>query len=89
MLLRTGYSASRSGFDRAAKTWRPLLGERLLVLDDYRNLAELVVSAIQVNEGVDADVAAGSWSDPATATSVRNALSAPKKSGGSVSRWFR
>lgn len=85
VLLRTGYSAHDGGFEAAARTWRPLLGQRLLVLDDYRNLAELVVSAIQVAEGVDADMAAGSWSDPAAARSVRNALAAPKARSG----WFR
>ena len=38
--------------------WRELLGQRVLRLKDYRRLAEVVVSAIEVNEGRDPDAVA-------------------------------
>lgn len=87
VLLREGFSQSETGFRAAQRTWRPLLGERLLVLDDYRNLAELVVSAIQVAEGVDPEDVAGSWGSASAAASVRAALAAPRPSV--FGSWFR
>lgn len=77
VLLREGFSYGEVGLQRALESWRPLLGERLLVLDDYRNLAELVVSAIQVAEGVDPAEAADSWSSSTASASVRAALALP------------
>ena len=78
VILREGFSAQETGFRAAMRTWQPLLGRRLLVLDDYRNLAELVVSAIQVAEGVDPEEAASSWTSASAAASVRAALAPPR-----------
>jgi hypothetical protein len=44
------------------KKWNALLGQRVLRLKDYRRLAEVVVSAIEVNEGRDRESVAKSWS---------------------------
>jgi hypothetical protein len=70
--------------------WTELLGQRVLRLTDHSKLAEVVVSAIQVNEGVDADAVAGSWSGE-TALVVKRAvrdLSAPSHPGsGGVVRF--
>ncbi|GLS44625.1 hypothetical protein [Methylobacterium brachythecii] len=87
VILREGFSATDGGFHKALRTWQPLLGRRLLILDDYRNLAELVVSAIQVAEGVDPDDAASSWANASAAASVRAALAPP--SSGFFGTWFR
>jgi len=81
ILLRTGFSSHPAGFEAAEASWRPLLGGRLVVLDDYRNVAELVVSLIQVNEGIRPEDAAGSWHDPAAAKAVRSALGLKPKRG--------
>jgi hypothetical protein len=53
--------------------WTDLLGQRVLRLEDHTRLAEVVVSAIQVNEGVDADTVAKSWSG-STAMVVKRAV---------------
>ena len=53
--------------------WHALLGQRVLRLKDYRRLAEVVVSAIEVNEGRDRDTVANSWSGD-TAVVVAHAL---------------
>lgn len=53
--------------------WTDLLGQRVLRLEDHTKLAEVVVSAIQVNEGIDPDKVAGSWSG-STAMVVRRAV---------------
>ncbi|HUH85811.1 MAG TPA: hypothetical protein VLX85_14465, partial [Stellaceae bacterium] len=38
------------------------LGERAIPLADHTMLAEVIVSVIQANEGVDAKTVAGTWS---------------------------
>jgi len=53
--------------------WTDLLGQRVLRLEDHTKLAEVVVSAIQVNEGVDVDAVAKSWSG-STALVVKRAV---------------
>lgn len=53
--------------------WSRLLGQRVLRLKDHRRLAEVVVSAIEVNEGRDRDTVARSWSGN-TAVVVAHAL---------------
>ena len=55
--------------------WTALLGQRVLRLADHTRLAEVIVSAIEVNEGRDKDAVAGSWSG-STALVVRRAIGA-------------
>jgi len=74
--------------DRVLEKWRDLLGQRVLRLKDYHKLAEVVVSAIEVNEGRDRDVVTKSWSG-ATSMVVAHALGnlpavRAKSSGGLV-----
>lgn len=59
--------------DTTVKEWTEILGQRALVLDDYTKLAEVVVSAIQVNEGIDVDTVVKSW-DGSTSLTVRTAV---------------
>lgn len=44
------------------KRWKALLNERLLVVDDYDKIAEVIVSTIQIIEGADSKDVAASWS---------------------------
>lgn len=71
VLTNVGYAAS--ALDRVLSTWRPLLGDRLILCDDHEKVAEVVVSAIQVAEGADRDAVAGSWKG-ATADTVAGAI---------------
>lgn len=65
----------RNDPDRVRTQWRELLGERVLFLSDYQRLAEVIVSAIEVNEGSDAAAVAASWSGD-TALVVSGAVGA-------------
>lgn len=71
IVLRTGYALHR--MDEVLATWRPLLPQRTLILDDYTRIAELVVATIEVNEGRDPSSVAASWG--AASGVVRSALS--------------
>jgi hypothetical protein len=80
-------SYASSQLPRVMRSWSPLLGQRVLRLADHTRLAEVIVSAIEVNEGRDADDVAASWSGD-TASVVRRAVGAlvPPKSAGGVIR---
>lgn len=43
------------------KSWRDLLGQKVIKLADHTKLAEVIVSAIEVAEGRDAAVSASGW----------------------------
>jgi hypothetical protein len=43
-------------------SWTKLLGQRVLRLSNYKNLSEVIVSAIQITEGSDIDTVTKSWS---------------------------
>jgi hypothetical protein len=64
---------ARHFLPRVMAKWTDLLGQRVLRLGDHTKLAEVVVSAIQVNEGVDIDSVARSWSG-STALVVKRAV---------------
>ena len=67
--------------------WTELLGQRVIGLSDHRKLAEVIVSAMEVNEGRDRDRVIKSWSGN-TAAVVRRAVGAlqpaPSRSAGVV-----
>jgi hypothetical protein len=54
-------SHARSNFKAVIDSWTPLLGQRLIVLEDHKKLAETIVSAIEVAEGVDAIESTKGW----------------------------
>ena len=58
---------------RVMREWRDLLGQRALRLSDYTKLAEVIVSAIEVNEGRSSADVARSWSGD-TSLVVRRAV---------------
>jgi hypothetical protein len=64
-------------------SWTDLLGQRVLRLADHTKLAEVVVSAMEVNEGRDVSAVAKSWSGDTSVVVSRaiNNLSNHKTSG--------
>lgn len=54
-------SHARYHLDRVMDSWRPLLGQRVIPLSDHTKLAETIVSAIEVAEGVSASDSASRW----------------------------
>lgn len=74
---------ARSYLPKVMKKWTALLGQRVLRLKDYRRLAEVVVSAMEVNEGRDRETVTKSWSGD-TSVVVAHALGslpAPRTGG--------
>jgi hypothetical protein len=62
----------RTASDRVRREWTEALGQRVLFLPDQSKLAEVIVSAIQINEGVDPNTVVDSW-DGSTSVVVRKA----------------
>lgn len=60
------------------KEWQALLGQKAICLKKHKDLSELIVSTIQVNEGADLKEVAASWSG-STALAVRDALTSMQK----------
>lgn len=80
VLVNEGYASVR--LDEVLATWKPLLPERTILLEDVDKLAETVISTIQVTEGANVAEVAASWSG-STAVVVANALRGlPARSGG-------
>ena len=80
---------ARSHLPQVMNSWTKLLGQRVLRLSDYKKLAEVVVSAIQVNEGNDIATVTKSWSSSTALVVNRaiNGLTTTKSSGGGVVRF--
>ncbi len=53
--------------------WKDLLGQRLIIMDDYNNVSEIIASTIAVMNGVSIDTITASF-DHTVASSVKNAL---------------
>lgn len=64
---------ARHGLDQVMKTWKAVLPERTIRLENVDDLGETVVSLIQVSEGAHAADVAASWSGD-TSLVVANAL---------------
>ena len=75
VIVEQGAHCQQGGLDNVVKKWNGLLGQRALRLTDYTKLPEVIVSAIQVNEGASAATVADTWSGE-TALVVRNAVGA-------------
>lgn len=59
-------SHARSFLPRVQKSWRELLGQKVISLTDHTKLAETISSAIEVAEGTLAEDAAGHWGGATT-----------------------
>ena len=65
----TGYKDSPS----VLGYWKDLLGERLIIMDDYNTVAEIIASTVAVMNGVSIDTVTSSF-DALTAGKVKTAL---------------
>ncbi len=63
----------RTAPDKVKREWQKLLGQKAISLSDHKELAELIVSTLMVNEGADIETVANSWSG-STALIVRQSL---------------
>lgn len=69
-------------FDRVKESWKSILPQNTIILEDHTKLAEVIVSTIQIIEGEDRDKVVGSWSKE-TALVVNSATRDLAKSGES------
>lgn len=61
IMIAEGNHASRYP-DEVKTSWREVMGQNAIWLEDYKNLSELIVSTIQINEGADKTDVLKSWS---------------------------
>lgn len=47
-------------------SWAPLVGQNLILLEDYKQLSPTIVGAIQMAEGASVDIAASGWGSGST-----------------------
>lgn len=86
VVVEEGHHA-RFHMDAVMTKWTELLGQRVLRLSDHRKLAEVVVSAIEVNEGRDTNSVAKSWSgDTSLVVSRAVGSLAPRNDKGGIVR---
>lgn len=85
MIAEGNYFRSRS--EDTKRAWRHLLGQNAILLSDHTQLAELIVSTLQVYEGADVATVAKSWSGK-TGLIVREALTQLAKPVMSGSKGF-
>ena len=81
-------SHCRANHDAVFTAWRSLMGQRAMPLADHEDLAQCVVSTIEVCEGESADATAKSWSG-STAMTVARAVAglAPREPAHGVARF--
>lgn len=72
IIIEEGGHARHYG-DRVRQRWAQLLGQRVISLADHQKLAQTIVSAIEVAEGVDAHASVTGW-DKKTAEIVHAAV---------------
>lgn len=85
IIVEEGSHAARH-MGEVVNSWTELLGQRVLRLADHTKLAEVVVSAIEVNEGRDVSSVTKSWSGNTSVVVGRaiNNLTTNKTSGSVV-----
>jgi len=73
VIVEQGHYASRMP-DRVRDDWRQLLGPRAILLSDYNHLSQVILSAMEVSEGREAEDVVASWEDPDVRKTVQHAL---------------
>lgn len=60
IIVEEGYAGTNRN-NSTHQAWRDLIGEKVIYMSDHQKLAEIIVSAIEVAEGRDADASAKKW----------------------------
>ena len=81
-------SYARSQPDRVISAWRNLMGQRVLRLVDHRRIAEVIVSAIAINEGANPRDVAASWKGEASDVVGRAFDTAPARITDVLGDWL-
>lgn len=68
LIIAQGSHARSYGPETIRQQWNEYLGQRALILEDTRGLAEVIVSAIEVTEGRDKEEVIKSWSGDTSMT---------------------
>lgn len=72
IIIAEGSHCRHYGVDSVKAKWVDIMGQNVIVLDDYNDLAEVIVSIIEISEGKDAATVAASW-DGSTSLVIANA----------------
>ena len=75
IIAEEGSHCRQGNLPKARDSWFKLMGQTVIHMPDHTKLAELIISAIQVNEGMPVDEVAATW-DSSTAASIKASLSA-------------
>jgi len=72
--IAEGHFAKRIGWEKVNDKWSQLLGKRAIVCHDHKYLVEVIVSAMQVNEGADPAAVVEQWPDGGAKKTVAKAI---------------
>lgn len=75
LIIEDGSFARRHG-QRVLGAWSDILGTRALPVFNHQMVPQVILSAIQVSEGMDPEEVIVTWQDPSVAKVVRRALGA-------------
>lgn len=78
LIMEEGGYFRRRGND-VTEAWGDILGRRALNVNDHTKVAEIIQSAIHVNEGMDVEDAISLWQDQATRDAVAYSLNKNKQ----------
>lgn len=76
LIIEEGSYCKRHGAQSVGGRWTQLLGKRALMVNDYRHVSEIILSAIDVNEGKNVEDVIASWQTEEIRSAVRHALGA-------------
>ena len=71
-ILEGNYCSNRSQRDRAQSTWGQRLQKKAVCIDNYRHVAELLVSIMAINEGKEVDEVLAWWPQDVAGTLARS-----------------
>lgn len=74
LLIEQGSFCSGRGLNVASESWRNLLGKRLIMVDDYDYVPEIIIACIRVQEGEDIDNVIASFEDKKIRSTIQHAL---------------